>query len=194
MSQHDNQFISIIDSASSEMLQRSTPMSLSMHKISVPAFVRGFSVLSSLIDKAEAFAEEKKIAPAILVNARLAPDMLPFAGQIQRASDTSKGVIARLTSVEVPKFPDEEADFAELRERIAKTIAFLESVDPSALDGTADKEVTLKFGKLGVTLSGEDYILKFVLPNFYFHVTTAQNILRHNGVPVGKLDYIGSLG
>jgi len=169
-------------------------MSLSMHEISVPAFVRGFSVLSSLVDKAEAFAAEKRIAPAVLFNARLAPDMLPFSGQVQRASDTSKGVIARLTSIDVPKFPDEEADFAELRERIAKTVAFLTSVDPSALDGTQNNEVTLKFGKLGVTLSGEDYILKFVLPNFYFHVTTAQNILRHNGVPVGKLDYLGSLG
>jgi len=165
-----------------------------MHEISVPAFVRGFSVLSSLVDKAEAFAAEKRIAPAVLFNARLAPDMLPFSGQVQRASDTSKGVIARLTSIDVPKFPDEEADFAELRERIAKTVAFLTSVDPSALDGTQNNEVTLKFGKLGVTLNGADYILKFVLPNFYFHVTTAQNILRHNGVPVGKLDYLGSLG
>lgn len=168
-------------------------MSLSMHKISVPAFVRGFSVLSSLIDKAEAFAAEKKIAPAVLFNARLAPDMLPFSGQIQRASDTSKGVIARLTTIEVPRFPDEEANFSELRERIAKTVAFLESIDPSALDGTESNEVALKFGKLGITLNGEEYILKFVLPNFYFHVTTAQNILRHNGVPVGKLDYLGAL-
>jgi len=168
-------------------------MSLSMHTISVPAFVRGFSVLSSLIEKAEAFAVEKKIAPVVLFNARLAPDMLPFSGQVQRASDTSKGVIARLTTIEVPRFPDEEADFTELRDRIAKTVAFLESIVPSALDGTENNEVTLKFGKSGITLNGQDYILKFVLPNFYFHVTTAQNILRHNGVPVGKLDYLGAL-
>jgi hypothetical protein len=169
-------------------------MSLSMHEISIPAFVRGFSVLSSLIDKAEAFAAEKKINPAVLVNARLAPDMLPFSGQIQRASDTSKAVIGRLTTIEVPKFPDEEANFAELRERIAKTVAFLESVDRSALDGSGEKEVTLNSGHLKVTLSGAQYILKFALPNFYFHVTTAQNILRHNGLQVGKLDYLGPLG
>lgn len=168
-------------------------MSISMHQISIPAFVRGFSVLSSLIDKAEAFATERKIDPAVLVNARLAPDMLPFAGQIQRASDTSKATIGRLTTIEVPKFADEETAFAELRERIARTVAFLESVDPSALDGSDDKAVTLSAGQLKVTLSGVDYTLKFALPNFYFHVTTAQNILRHNGVQVGKLDYLGAL-
>jgi uncharacterized protein len=170
------------------------PMSLSIHKISVPAFIRGFSVLSSLIDKAEAFAAEKKINPSVLVNARLAPDMLPFSGQIQRASDTSKATIGRLTTIEVPKFADEESDFAELRQRIAKTVMFLESVDQSALDGSDNKEVTLSSGQRKITLSGVDYILQFALPNFYFHVTTAQNILRHNGVQVGKLDYLGPLG
>ncbi|UXN63942.1 DUF1993 domain-containing protein [Phyllobacterium sp. A18/5-2] len=169
-------------------------MSLSMHKISVPAFIRGFSVLSTLIDKAEAFTAEKKISPAVLFSARLAPDMLPFSGQIQRASDTSKATIGRLTTIEVPKFPDEEASFSELRQRIANTVAFLESVEQSALDGSDTKEVTLSAGQLKVTLSGEEYVLKFALPNFYFHVTTAQNILRHNGIQVGKLDYIGSLG
>lgn len=169
-------------------------MPISMHKISVPAFIRGFSVLTSLIDKAEAFAAEKKINPAVLFSARLAPDMLPFSGQIQRASDTSKATIGRLTTIEVPKFPDDETSFAELRERIAKTVAFLESVDPSGLEGSDDKEVTLSAGQLKVTLSGVEYILKFALPNFYFHITTAQNILRHNGVHVGKLDYLGSLG
>ncbi len=168
-------------------------MSLSMHKISVPAFIRGFSVLSSLIDKADAFAAEKKIDPAVLVNARLAPDMLPFAGQIQRASDTAKATIGRLTTIEIPKFPDEEKTFAELRERVANTVAFLETVDRSALEGSESKEVTLSSGQLKVTLDGVDYILKFALPNFYFHLTTAQNILRHNGVPVGKLDYLGPL-
>lgn len=169
-------------------------MSLSMHTISVPAFIRGFSVLSSLIDKAEAFAAEKKFEPAVLVNARLAPDMLPFAGQIQRASDTAKATIGRLTTIEIPKFPDEEKTFAELRERISRTVAFLESVDQSALEGSEIKDVTLSAGQRKVTLDGVDYIMKFALPNFYFHVTTAQNILRHNGVQVGKLDYLGPLG
>ncbi len=144
------------------------------------------AVLSSLIDKAEAFAAEKKIDQAVLVNARLAPDMLPFAGQIQRASDTAKATIGRLTTIEIPKFPDEEKTFAELRERVAKTVAFLETVDQSALEGSESKEVTLSSGQLKVTLDGVEYILKFALPNFYFHVTTAQNILRHNGVPGWK--------
>ncbi|MBZ9654814.1 DUF1993 domain-containing protein [Phyllobacterium lublinensis] len=169
-------------------------MSLSMHEISIPAFIRGFAVLSSLIEKAEAYAAEKKIDPTVFVNARLAPDMLPFAGQIQRASDTAKATIGRLTTVEIPKFADEEKTFAELRERIAKTVAFLEGLDLSALDGSETKEVTLSAGPRKVTLDGAGYMLKFALPNFYFHVTTAQNILRHNGLPVGKLDYLGPLG
>ncbi len=168
-------------------------MSLSIYTISVPAYIRGFSVLSSLIDKAEAFAAEKKISPSVLVNARLAPDMLPFSGQIQRASDTAKGTIGRLTAVEVPKFADEETSFAELRDRIARTVAFLESVDAAAFEGADTKDVTLSAGQLKVTLNGEEYVQKFALPNFYFHVTTAQNILRHNGVQIGKLDYIGAL-
>lgn len=168
-------------------------MALSMYSISIPALLRGLSILSSLIEKAEAFAAEKNINPAVLFNARLAPDMLPFSGQVQRVSDTSKGIIGRLTTIETPKFPDEEANFADLQERIAKTAAFLKSVSEEALTGAGDKEVTLSFGKLKTTLSGEDYVLKFVLPNFYFHITTAQNILRHNGVSVGKLDYLGPI-
>ncbi|MEK1890069.1 MAG: DUF1993 domain-containing protein [Phyllobacterium sp.] len=168
-------------------------MALTMYTISVPAYIRGFAVLTSLIDKAEAFAEEKKINPAVLVNARLAPDMLPLAGQIQRASDTAKAMIGRLTTLEIPKFPDEETSLAELRERIAKTVAFLESVDAAALNGAEAKEVVLSAGQLKVTLNGEEYVQRFALPNFYFHVTTAYNILRHNGIQVGKLNYIGPL-
>ncbi|EJM97797.1 DUF1993 domain-containing protein [Phyllobacterium sp. YR531] len=168
-------------------------MSNSTYAISIPALLRGLSIVSSLIEKAEAFSVEKKISPEVLVNARLAPDMLPFSGQIQRISDTSKAVIGRLTSIEPPKMADEEKTFAELQERIAKTVAFLRSVDESAFKDASSKEVTLNFGKLKTTLSGDDYITKFVLPNFYFHVTTAQNILRHNGVSVGKLDYLGPI-
>ncbi|MGH6862278.1 MAG: DUF1993 domain-containing protein [Phyllobacterium sp.] len=169
-------------------------MSFPMYGVSIPALLRGLSVLESLIAKAEAFAADRNIDPAVLVNARLAPDMLPFSGQFQRASDTSKNMVGRLTSIEAPKFPDEETNFAELRARIAKTAAFLKSVPADALDGAESKDVTLTFGRLKTTLSGEDYVLKFVLPNFYFHVATAQNILRHNGVSVGKLDYIGPVG
>lgn len=168
-------------------------MALTMYSVSVPAYIRGFAVLTTLIDKAERFAEEKKINPAVLVNARLAPDMLALAGQIQRASDTAKATIGRLTTLEVPKFPDEEVTLADLRQRIAKTVEFLESVDAAALDGAEAKDVDLSAGSLKVTLSGEEYVQKFALPNFYFHVTTAYDILRHNGVPLGKLTYIGAL-
>jgi len=168
-------------------------MALTMYSITVPAFIRGFAVLTTLIDKAEAFAEEKKINSTVLVNARLAPDMLPLAGQIQRASDTAKAAIGRLTTLEVPRFPDEETSLADLRARIAKTVAFLESIDAKALEGAETKNVDLSAGSLKVTLTGEEYAQKFVLPNFYFHVTTAYDILRHNGVPLGKLTYIGPL-
>ncbi|NTS33973.1 DUF1993 domain-containing protein [Phyllobacterium sp. BT25] len=168
-------------------------MALNMYTISVPAYLRGFAVLASLIEKAEAYAEEKKINPTVLVNARLAPDMLSLAGQIQRASDTAKATIGRLTTLAIPKFADEEASLADLRERIAKTVAFLESVDAGALDGAETKDVVLSAGQLKVTLSGEEYVQKFALPNFYFHVTTAYDILRHNGLQVGKLNYIGAL-
>ncbi|MCX8280645.1 DUF1993 domain-containing protein [Phyllobacterium sp. 0TCS1.6C] len=168
-------------------------MSLSLYSVAVPALLRGLSIASSLIDKAEHYAAEKKIDPLVLFNARLAPDMLPFSGQVQRMSDTSKNMIGRLTDIAAPSFPDNETNFDELKQRLAKTAAFLESVDEAALADSAAREVMLNFGKMKVALSGQDYVLKFVLPNFYFHVTTAQNILRHNGAPVGKLDYIGSL-
>jgi hypothetical protein len=167
-------------------------MSLSMYQISVPVFIRGFSILSSLIAKAEAYAQEKKIDPSVLVNARLAPDMLPFSGQIQRASDTSKATIGRLTDVKTPSFPDEETSFADLKMRIANTVAFLEELDASVLDSSDTREVTLSFGPNKAHLGGHDYMLKFALPNFFFHITTAHDILRHNGVPIGKLDYLGA--
>jgi hypothetical protein len=117
--------------------------------------------------------------------------MLPFSAQIQRVSDTAKNAMGRLTAIEAPKFPDVEKDFAELRERIAKTVAFLESVDADAMNGSEEKEVTLNFGTK-MAFSGQDYVLQFVLPNFYFHLMAAYAILRHNGAPVGKLDYLGN--
>ncbi|WEX76556.1 DUF1993 domain-containing protein [Sinorhizobium numidicum] len=168
-------------------------MPLTMYRLSIPAFTRGFSALGGILDKAEAFASDTGIPLAELFEARLAPDMLPLAGQVQRASDTSKNAIARLTTLEAPRFPDDEQSFADLRGRIAKTVAFFESVKPADLEGSESREVTLNFTKLKVSFSGEDYLLKFVLPNFYFHVTTAYDILRHKGVPIGKPDYIGSL-
>ena len=165
-------------------------MALTMYQLSIPALVRGLGVLTKLLDKAEAFAEEKGISTDDLVNARLAPDMLTLAGQVQRVSDTSKGLVGRLTSIEVPRFPDEKKTFDELRQRIAKTVAFLETVRPVDLEDSDSREVVLNFPTLKVTLTGEEYLQKFVLPNFYFHLTTAYDILRHKGVAVGKADFL----
>ena len=166
-------------------------MSISPYQLSIPTFQRGFAVLSKLLDKAEAFAEERKIKPEILVNARLAPDMLSLAGQIQRLSDTAKGAAARLTGTDAPSFSDDETTLAELRTRIAETVSYLATVPDAAFEGAAERTVVLKTRQQDVTFTGEDYLLTFALPNFYFHLTTAYAILRHNGVPVGKLDFLG---
>lgn len=166
-------------------------MSITPYDLSIPAFQRGFAVLSKLLDKAEAFAEEKKFKPEILVNARLAPDMLSLAGQIQRLSDTAKASAARLTNAEAPSFPDDETTFADLRARIAKTVDYLASVPQAAFEGAAERTVVMKTRSGDVSSSGKDYLLGFALPNFYFHLTTAYAILRHNGVAVGKLDFLG---
>jgi uncharacterized protein len=166
-------------------------MSLSMYRLSVPAFVRGFGVLSSYLDKAEAHAQAHGLDLAALVQARLSPDMLPLSGQVQRASDTSKNAIARLAGIEAPGFPDTETTFSELRQRIGKTLEFFDSVDPAVLEGSQSREIALKFGTFAATLTGEDYLLTFALPNFYFHLATAHGILRQQGVQIGKLDYLG---
>lgn len=166
-------------------------MSISAYELTVPTLLHGFTVLTKLLDKAEAFAEEKKIKPEILVNARLAPDMLSLAGQIQRLSDTAKGAAARLTGTEAPSFPDDEVTLADLRARIAKTTDYLASVQESAFEGATERTVTLKTRGGELSSSGKDYILTFVLPNFYFHLSMAYAILRHNGVAVGKLDFLG---
>ena len=128
------------------------------------------------------------------MQARLAPDMLPLAGQVQRASDTSKNAVARLTGIDAPAFPDVETTFAELRQRIGDTLDFFASVDPPRLEDSGAREITLKFGQFQTVLAGEDYLLTFALPNFYFHLATAHGILRHQGVQVGKLDYLGPFG
>ncbi len=162
-----------------------------MYQISVPVFVRGLGVLAGYLEKAEAHAKAGNIAPTELVNAKLAPDMLSLAGQIQRASDTSKNTIGRLSAVEAPRFEDNETTIAELQARIAKTIAFLESVRPEDLHGSETRSVTLAFGKLKTTMQGDAYLLTFTVPNFFFHIATAHAILRNKGVAVGKLDYLG---
>jgi hypothetical protein len=166
-------------------------MSVSLYRLSVPVYLRGFAVLSDLLQKAEAYAADTGIDPADLLNARLAPDMLPLSGQIQRASDTTKGSIGRLTALEMPRFEDNEASFADLHARIAKTVAVFEGVTEADMADSAGKTVSLNFGKLKVELNGTDYLLQFVLPNFFFHITTTHDILRHNGLSIGKLDYLG---
>ena len=172
-------------------------MSVSMYRLTVPVFQRGLKTLAAYLDKAEAYAKEKGIDSSILVNARLAPDMLSLAGQFQRATDTAKFGITRLTSTDAPKFEDNETTVAELRERIAKAEAYLATVTPDMLDGAEKAEVTRQIGgKAGktVTLSGDEYLATFVLPNFYFHIGMAHAILRNQGAPVGKMDYLGNFG
>ncbi|SFI34987.1 hypothetical protein SAMN04515618_11896 [Collimonas sp. OK307] len=165
--------------------------SLSMYQISVPVFVRGLGVLAGYLEKAEAYAKANNIDPAEMINAKLAPDMLSLAGQVQRASDTSKNAIGRLSAIEAPRFEDNEVTFAELQERVAKTIAFLDSARLEDLQGSETRSVTLSFGKFKTTLQGDAYLLTFTLPNFFFHITTAHDILRHKGVAIGKIDYLG---
>jgi hypothetical protein len=162
-----------------------------MHQISVPVFTRALRVLSHVLEKAELMAVAKGTNPKLLIDARLAPDMMPLSGQIQRASDTTKAAVARLAGVSAPSFADDETTFAELQARLAKTIAFFETVTPAQIDGTEDKVVQLNVGKFSRTFRGDAYLLTFVLPNLFFHVTTAYDILRHNDVNVGKLDYLG---
>ncbi|MGO4378880.1 DUF1993 family protein [Pseudoduganella sp. RAF19] len=166
-------------------------MSVSMYRVSAPVFVRGLKVAAELLRKAEAHVEEHGIVPDALLSARLVDDMLPLSAQVQRASDTSKGSVERLSGVTAPKFPDDEATFAQLQERIAKTIAYIESVPQSAYDGSETREISLNFGSFKPTFNGENYLLDFGLPNFYFHLTTLHDILRNQGVKVGKMDFLG---
>jgi hypothetical protein len=164
-----------------------------MHQASVPLFVRQLTALAAILKTAEAFAEAKKIDPSVLIGARLAPDMHPLSRQIQIASDGCKGGVARLSGTEPPSYPDTETTFAELQARIAKTIAFIESVPAEKLDGSEDKTITLKLGPNEFSFPGLTYLSHLVIPNFYFHVTTAYNILRHNGVEIGKRDFLGGI-
>lgn len=167
-------------------------MSLDMYQASIPVFVRMFENLSAILEKAMAYAETKKIDPAVLVNARLAADMYPLSKQIQIATDIVKGCAARLAGVDVPNYDDNETTFAELLARIAKTIAFLQSINPEQIKGSEEKNVTLKLRGKEVTFIGQPYLLNFVLPNLYFHITITYAILRHNGLEIGKMDYLGT--
>jgi uncharacterized protein len=168
-------------------------MALSMYQASVPAFVQMLGSLAAILDKAEAYAAERKIDPAVLLGWRLAPDMFALARQVQIATDHAKGCCARLAGVEVPKYADEETTFADLRARIARTIDFVRSFEPSDIDGSEDRGITITAGGRELHFKGQQYLVNFVLPNFYFHVTTAYNILRHCGLPIGKRDFMGAM-
>ncbi len=167
-------------------------MSLSMYQASIPVFIKQLNNLSAILKKGEEHALAKKIEPDVFINARLAPDMYPLSRQIQIASDGVKGCAARLAGVEVPSYPDTEKTFAELQARIAKTIEFLKTFSAKQIDGTEERKVILKLRDREITFLGQLYLLNFVLPNLFFHITIAYAILRHNGVDIGKKDFIGS--
>jgi hypothetical protein len=164
-----------------------------MYQASVPAFVQMLTNLSAILDKAEAHAGNRKIDPEVLLNYRLAPDMLPLVRQIQIAADLAKGAAARLAGVEVPKHDDTEKSFADLKARLAKTVAFVQSFKPSDIDGSEDRDINLTLGEHTMKFEGKGYLVHFVMPNFYFHCTTAYDILRHCGVELGKRDFIGTI-
>jgi len=165
-------------------------MALSVYEISIPVLVRGLGILSALLRKGEKHAAAGGIDPKSLVTARLAPDMLSLAGQVQRASDTAKLSAGRLAGTQAPAFADDETTFEDLYSRIDRTVAFLASFDEASFADAESREITLGSGDTARHFTGSSYVLTFVLPNFFFHVTTAYDILRHNGVPIGKRDYL----
>jgi hypothetical protein len=168
-----------------------TAMSISMYQVSVPVFQRVLKNLDAILVKAEAWATERKIDPAVLLVSRLAPDMLPFTRQVQLVSDFTKNSAARLAGVTPPKFEDTETTLEQLRARLAKTQEFLATLTASQIDGSEAKEIAFKLGPRDVSFKGQDFLLGFSLPNVYFHLTTAYAILRENGAPLGKADFMG---
>lgn len=167
-------------------------MSLSMYSASVPVFENMLRALAGVLEKAEAHAQQHKIEPAALLQARLFPDMFPLVGQVLIATDFAKGASARLAGEEVPRYEDKEQSFAELQQRITKTLGYIASLPREAIDAAGERAITHGTGERARHFErGDDYLTGFVLPNFFFHVTTAYAILRHNGVPIGKRDYLG---
>jgi hypothetical protein len=166
-------------------------MTISMYQATVPTIKRALSNLIAILEKGAAHAEAKKIDPAVLVGARLYPDMFPLSKQVQIASDISKGGAARLAQVDPPAFEDNEATFPELIERLRKTIAFLDTLEPPQIDASEARTVTWQTRTASKSMQGMPYLLNHVLPNVFFHVSTAYDILRHNGVEIGKQDFLG---
>ncbi len=169
-------------------------MPQSMSQASLPAFEINLNALSAVLDKAEAFAAAKKIDPSVLLQTRLAPDMFDLTRQVQIATDQARRGSARLAGVEPPSVPDKEATIGELKDRIAKTVAYLKTLDPNKIDASAEREITFPLGPDNKGhMKGDDYLNHFVLPNFYFHCTAAYAILRHCGVDIGKRDFMGAI-
>ena len=167
-------------------------MAISMYQASAPRFANTLRNLSAILDQAQAHCEAKNIDPLVLAASRLYPDMFPLARQVQIACDNAKGAVARLAGVEVTRHEDSEQSLAELKARIAKTLEIVERFKPAQIDGSEERDIVLTLGKTEVKFKGMQYLLGFALPNFYFHVVTAYDILRHNGVELGKRDYIGN--
>jgi len=166
-------------------------MTIAVYDLTVPVYTRMLTNLLTIMDKAEANAAERKFDTAVLAGARLSPDMIPFRGQIMIATDHVKGSVSRLAGRDVPSWPDTEQTFDELRARIRKALDLLATITPADLDGSETRDVTLKLGGSDVQENGLVYLTQRALPNFYFHITTAYAILRANGAPIGKRDYIG---
>jgi len=166
-------------------------MAISMYQASIPQFTKMLTNLSNILKKGEEFASAKSIDSKALIEGSLAPDMFPLSKQVQIACDQVKNGMARLAGVEPPKFEDNETTFAQLQERVAKTIAFANTLKPAQIDGTEAKEIKFSIKEWSFEFVGEQYLLTWIIPNFYFHITTAYAILRHNGVEVGKMDYLG---
>ncbi|GAB3384001.1 DUF1993 domain-containing protein [Lysobacter fragariae] len=168
-------------------------MTVSMHAASVPVFKQILGALADVLAKAETHATERKIDPAAFLQSRLFPDMFPLVRQVQIASDFAKSVPARLAGEDVPSYEDAEQTFSELQARIAKTLAFIDGLDPARFEGSELREIVLRPGTPKErTLSGQDYLLRYGLPQFFFHVTTAYGLLRHGGVEIGKKDFMGA--
>lgn len=167
-------------------------MAVSMYPISVPVFIKHLNGLAGCLKKAQAHYAEKKFDEASLMSQRLFPDMFTFARQVQSVSDHAKGCTALLAGTEAPKYEDNEKSLADLIARVEKTVGYLKSVQPAQIDGTEDKTITIKMRDREVNMKGIELLLNRSLPNFYFHATTAYNILRHNGVGLGKGDFMGA--
>jgi uncharacterized protein len=167
-------------------------MTISMYAASVPVFKQMLGSLAAVLAKGAAHAEARKIDPSVLLAERLAPDMFALTRQVQIASDAAKGAAARLAGIEIPKYEDDETSFAELAARIEKTIAFLDTIQAASIDGSEERDITVTVRSGDLHFKGERFLLHWALPNFYFHVTTAYGLLRHDGVEIGKRDFLGA--